>query len=76
MHQMVWNFSGRVVGMGRTFLLTHLYLKTRVSGSAGGRGRRGCCTMACVSEGGEGGDGGGCEEVQTETILTPGAHPV
>ena len=31
--------------------------------------------MTGASGGGEGGDGGRCEEVRTETILTPGARP-
>ena len=73
---MVQNSPGRVAGMGQTFLLMHLYLRMRVSGLAGGSSGRGCCAMTGASREGEGSGGGRCEEVQTETILTPGAHPV
>jgi len=72
MQQMLWNSLGRVAVTGRTFWSTCLYLKTRTDGSAGGNGGNMCGVMVGAAEGGK----GEVVELQTEIILTAGAHPV
>jgi hypothetical protein len=69
--QMVWNSSGRVAGIGHTFLLTRLYLRTRVVGSAGGSGGKvgdvvGSSGVESAYE---------AVRLQTEMTLTEGARP-
>jgi len=71
MRRRLRNSSGSVVGTGRTFLSTRLYLRTRVAGLIGGGGRNKCCMRDCMSE-----EGGGKGGSWTEITLTAGACPV